>query len=164
MQADVLLGRLVELRHQRRGEPDGLLFEHDLDAVVPVFGLVKQDPGLGDRHRRRALIFHFRVPSIILISSSVSPDTVDQGIDLLVGGLYLPLDEVLVVVGQYAEREAGVPGIATDLEGRPGIVPDVHGRFLGFHNEFPGTADSEGIIDKLVAPRIRIGSSWITSL
>ena len=59
------------------------------------------------------------------------------------------IDRKLFEVRQDGEGQAGVPGIPADLEGWSDIVFNVHGRFLGFHDEFPLATDPEGIVDEL---------------
>ena len=62
------------------------------------------------------------------------------------------IDRKLLEIGQDGERKVGIPGIPADLEGRTGIIFNIHGRFLCFDNEFPGAPDPKSIVNKLGGP------------
>ena len=51
METYVLFGCLVQLRDECLGKPDRALFKPDLDAALPVFALVEEDLGRGNRFR-----------------------------------------------------------------------------------------------------------------
>ena len=47
MQADVLLGRLEQLRHVLLGQPDGLALKPHIDLKLSVLGLVDEELAAG---------------------------------------------------------------------------------------------------------------------
>jgi hypothetical protein len=59
MEADILFCYLVEFRDECLREPDGPFFEPDFNAARPVFGLVKENLGMGYWFRNRVIAQSF---------------------------------------------------------------------------------------------------------
>lgn len=86
-------------------------------------------------------------------------ELVNQGVNLLIGGINLPFEKGLLVVSlDLAEllidrkRKASVPCVSTDLESGTGIVLDIHARLFRLEDEFMGPANSKRVIDELGGP------------
>jgi len=65
-----------------------------------------------------------------------------------VGFVAAVVDSKFLEVRKNGERQVFVPGVAPQLESRVNVILDIHGGFLGFHEEFALPGKAEGVIGR----------------
>ena len=63
-----------------------------------------------------------------------------------VGSVAAIVHRKFLEVGQDAQRQVGIPGVAPQLVGGVNVVCDIHFGLFGFYKEFALPADLEGVI------------------